>query len=108
MLCLLQDFWDQDCIPEQWKRVVAPHLDSEKPAMLGNFRPADWSTGSLEKGLDEDDYIANPSSSQETLCTSYFNRTNSHFCRAKVLDNLRYSRSITRNLMKKVFTKTSR
>jgi hypothetical protein len=25
-----------------------------------------------------------------------------------VLDNLRYSRSITRNLMKKVFTKTSR
>jgi hypothetical protein len=38
---LLQDFWDQDCTPEQWKRVVLILIqkNAEKPAMLGNFRP---------------------------------------------------------------------
>jgi hypothetical protein len=50
----------------------SPHLDSEKrreTSNVGKLSP-DWSSRSIEKGLDEDDYIANPSSPQETLCTS--------------------------------------
>jgi hypothetical protein len=38
IFALLQNFWNQDCTPEQWKRVVLILIHAEKPAMFGNFR----------------------------------------------------------------------